>query len=598
MTEPSPNSILPESCPEFQGFPDFRSNVTYTPIQAFTVVLPNSSRGCARIVLYMIRRILGWVDEEGNPVEEQLQFSLSDLSKGANVSRRATMDALKEAIEKRYVNCLQEPRAKTVGDSGCSGVYELRWDYQNFTNDSEEFDGFYYQQSYIGKGGKPWSSRKNVPNDFFDIVVKEESLATIRLVGCLLFYSIAWGAGGERKTKVQKSHRELSRLTNLGRTSIKSALSTSLQKNYVVQVEKGRFDLSSNQDNSTSVYGISWAKSSKEQTLTSVQKVTTESDRCKMYPREPRNIGAKSTHGTVQNLTTDRCKKNRPIGAKSDHEIGAKSDHVKEIKLKRNKTTERYGENAVAVSLLIKEGFDEGASKFLANNYSLELIKNQIEALPRRNPNGNPLGLLRKSIEDNWSIPEKRQTSDASPTSVFCSAFYAGFNGNSGSLVAKPSQTDLEASEKLVQSFGAKTNFEKLGRRFGTFSKTRSPEARSCAQAVRSSGDAFLVSLRTKTKKSQPVVDKQEEKKSLYRTYLGQAETKVKKNNPELYRKFISYRMEKAEKNPLLKNGSEQMREAFNSDSWRIEDFANFISTNQVAEVLDFNMWAKSEGAV
>jgi len=48
--------------PSFPGFPDFRANVTFVPIQFFTVVLPHSSRGAARIVGYVLRKILGWVD--------------------------------------------------------------------------------------------------------------------------------------------------------------------------------------------------------------------------------------------------------------------------------------------------------------------------------------------------------------------------------------------------------------------------------------------------------------------------------------------------------------------------------------------------------
>ena len=52
--------MTPSSFPEFPGFPDFRANVTFVPLQFFTVVLPHRSRGCVRLVGYMIRRLLGW----------------------------------------------------------------------------------------------------------------------------------------------------------------------------------------------------------------------------------------------------------------------------------------------------------------------------------------------------------------------------------------------------------------------------------------------------------------------------------------------------------------------------------------------------------
>jgi hypothetical protein len=65
--------------PTFPGFPDFRANVTFVPLQFFTVVLPGSSRGMVRIVGYALRRLLGWVDQHGNPTREQLRFTYREL---------------------------------------------------------------------------------------------------------------------------------------------------------------------------------------------------------------------------------------------------------------------------------------------------------------------------------------------------------------------------------------------------------------------------------------------------------------------------------------------------------------------------------------
>ena len=48
----------------FAGFPDFRANVTFTPIQFFTVVIPHCQRTCIRVIGCMLRRVLGWVDVE------------------------------------------------------------------------------------------------------------------------------------------------------------------------------------------------------------------------------------------------------------------------------------------------------------------------------------------------------------------------------------------------------------------------------------------------------------------------------------------------------------------------------------------------------
>ncbi len=48
-------------------------------------------------------------------------------------------------------------------------------------------------------------------NAFFDVLIPQERLSVIRVVGALLFYSIKWGPGGERKVPVQLSISQLSR---------------------------------------------------------------------------------------------------------------------------------------------------------------------------------------------------------------------------------------------------------------------------------------------------------------------------------------------------------------------------------------------------
>ena len=91
--------------PEFPGFPDFRANVTFVPLQFFTVVLPHRSRGCVRLVGYMIRRLLGWVDTKGNPTDEQFEFSYRELINEGNLSRASIAGALMELKEDWASQC-------------------------------------------------------------------------------------------------------------------------------------------------------------------------------------------------------------------------------------------------------------------------------------------------------------------------------------------------------------------------------------------------------------------------------------------------------------------------------------------------------------
>lgn len=184
--------------PPFPGFPDFRANVTFVPIQFFTVVLPYCARGTVRIVGYALRKVLGWVDERGNPTREQLRFTYRELIEHAGVSREAIADALREAVERRCLRCLELPQPDTAGQAGRSGVYELCWDREGaYTDDPAAFRGFYYPEAVVieEREGeqvvrRPKAARKNIPNAFFDHLLRQERLAVVRVVGALLFYSI------------------------------------------------------------------------------------------------------------------------------------------------------------------------------------------------------------------------------------------------------------------------------------------------------------------------------------------------------------------------------------------------------------------------
>lgn len=49
-------------------------------------------------------------------------------------------------------------------------------------------------------------ARKHIPNAFFDVLLPRERLAVIRVVVGLLFYSIQWGPGGERKVLARRNN--------------------------------------------------------------------------------------------------------------------------------------------------------------------------------------------------------------------------------------------------------------------------------------------------------------------------------------------------------------------------------------------------------
>ena len=97
----------------FAGFPDFRSNVTFVPIQFFTVVVPHRSRGAVRIVGYVLRKLLGWVDQAGNPRQEQLRFTYRELVRAAGISRNLVGKALEEAVACHCLRCVRPEKSRS-----------------------------------------------------------------------------------------------------------------------------------------------------------------------------------------------------------------------------------------------------------------------------------------------------------------------------------------------------------------------------------------------------------------------------------------------------------------------------------------------------
>jgi hypothetical protein len=87
QASPTHRTELTATAGAFQGFKPPTSSTTYTPNQFFDVVLPHASRGCLRAVAYLIRKTLGWSDEEGNPQNPEAHVSFREFIDQAGVSR-------------------------------------------------------------------------------------------------------------------------------------------------------------------------------------------------------------------------------------------------------------------------------------------------------------------------------------------------------------------------------------------------------------------------------------------------------------------------------------------------------------------------------
>ena len=236
---------------DFTGYAPPTSSTTYTPNQFFDVVLPHASRGCLRLVAYLIRKTLGWSDDEGNPQNPEAYVSYRELIESAGISRGAIKEAIQEALDRRYIDCLRFGQPHRAKEEGFSALYSLRWDEgERYVTDPDEFQGF-----YAGNG-----NLTHIPNDFFDYTVPNEPLAVVQVIGVIIRNTIGWQTKfGMRRQKVEMSFSEIMRRTGIGsRTTVSNALKTAIDGCHIRRVERGFFDPHAGVESRATVYAIRW----------------------------------------------------------------------------------------------------------------------------------------------------------------------------------------------------------------------------------------------------------------------------------------------------------------------------------------------------
>lgn len=517
---------LPRTEPLFKGFPELRSNVLYCPKQFFTVVIPSSSVNCIRIVSHMLRKTLGWVDENGEPLRERHEFSYREFEEDAGIVPSALQRAIDEALQSRFVRRLQKAEVQTQGQKAKSAAFELRWAEKQYTDSPALFQGFFLQPSYIDDAGQTRIGRKNIPNIFFDYLVKNENRALIRVVGTLLWYSIDWGKGGERRTTVRRSLRDLVRLTQLAKGSVVRALDEAVEKGFIERVEPGVFDLAGNKHGVVTVYGIHWTTEYTYGYDGEPIDIRPGGERFKNETRAVLVDASKMRHGqagrTLQKRDTEtgseRFENETQRASKTRHGERFKNETIritnKDILNTHivNTAADSSGTNAVVEGTLAKEllrtaGFSEPVAATLSLNFPLDVIKNQIGLLPKRAATRNPLGLLRRAIEENWPAPEdpKLPTSVVSiPAAEFAASFYAGYHQNPSSPVSEPSPADVQVADKflsrLLELSADPAQAPTWGREFGALVAYRHRKNErsfpSLKIAVQQYGDEFYSNLK------------------------------------------------------------------------------------------------------
>lgn len=600
------------NAPRFEGFQNFRANVTFVPRQFFTVVIPSSSRGTVRVVGYALRRILGWVDRNGEPTRTQLRFTYRELIDHAGVSRDSIAAALKEAIERRFLVCIQEPGPDSAGRQGQSGVYELCWDKDGpYTDDPGKFRGFYYPEATVVeeirdgvRSHRPKSARKNIPNAFFDYLLPQEPLSVIRTVGTLMFYSIEWGPAGERQVNVAKSISSLSSLARMSRHHVHRAIVEARRQGYIVQVDGGCFDPAAARKSKPATYAIRWMTEPGMQTsIPPVGKGERETeDRSKRVNGQPVGNGARDrsekANGERSEKVNDISIKTGILKTNTAAAVGGVGGEVKTGTLLRS----------ASFAALREVGFDESAARRLAANYPADVIRRQIEWLPLRRSRHSRLGLLRRAIEQDWAKPDHGQIGDDAHrmARVFASHYYAGYHGFSGEAQTPPLDRDVETAAafilRLLAIDPSPTRIPEWGRRFGRLVRSRHSSGSGAPTflwlTLVAYGDLFLHELQGhRRNRSEAGEAKARELymaryRSAYLDFLRVEESQLRRDRPDLGAAFDTHRDELRRKmtGAAVHTPATWLARFDSEESW-LTGFADFFARHPEHPVPDFWEW-------
>ncbi len=573
--------------PSFAGFALPTSNTTYTPNQFFDVCLPHYSRGVVRLVAYMIRKTLGWCDSHGNPVEDEVLVTYQELIDNAGISREMIRQSLDEAIAGKFIKCVREGRPDTAGKSAVTALFALRWDGgAEYIKDRKQFKGF-----FEGEGNRTY-----IPNQFFDLLIPQAALAVIKVVGSVIRFSIGFQVRrGSRRQHVALSYREIHNYTRIGSSStLSTAIQKALESNYIVRVEDGFFDPKAGKESRAATYSLRWADS-------------------KAYELTGQKIEAGKTNRKISNRSENRSGTGQKIEARdrSENRSDIKIKHTNNTFKQQMPSTHDSQASVVAADEIHKKlrgaGYDEKTARLLAVKHSPTTIENQIRWLPKREAARNPLGMLRRAIEENWPEP---MTAEVGLTQlsvgdgiVFAKHFFAGLGGNQSDPTAEPSTSESATAERFVQRllrvWPDHGRVSTWGRVFGQMvhercTTTRKPIA-SLVLALRLFGDEFFAQQSQSHRRAMAEARRADwEKhqinfKNEWLKYIAASEEDYRSARREDYERFETAR--NAEREKFHRSGFRSIADSvlsrFDTDEVRLLAFQKFFE----GDVLDFAGW-------
>ena len=586
----------------FHGFKLPTSSTTYTPNQFFDVVLPHASRGCLRLVAYIIRKTLGWSDEHGNPQNPNAHVTYRELIENAGISRGAIKEAIAEAMDKRFIDCLRFGQPHKAGEEGFSALYSLRWDErEEYVTSLPDFNGF-----FAGNG-----NLTHIPNQFFDYLVPREALAVVRVVGVIIRHTIGFQTRfGFRRQHVEMSFSEIMRRTGIASSStVSTALKSAIEGSYIRKVSEGVFDPEAGAMSKATTFSVFWEDSPQFEPETGNGSKIEAEDRFK-------NRSGKSE--TVQ-------KSKRGIGSEIEAENGPKIEAATVQKSKREafknrsdiKTTnlnnppKQQQTDAVAggnetLSLLVQKlmavGLDGAKASEIVERFDRERIERQIDALPSRKVKSSRTGFLIRAIE--LDIPVEAPGGSRTAGAQFAEHFYAEVGGNAGDPVGCVSSADEEAAGSLLAKLPSTLSSipERAGREMARFVMRQSERSkfpvRSLPLAIRTFGDEFLASCTLKAEREQrerAAARKEEHQKQfepIYREQLRKKAAQIESEGGETWEKCSAWFKTRAERRRgMSETFYRRVMQQWESDEGRTEIILEFLSETHPEAVPSFWEW-------
>ncbi len=618
----------------FHGYAPPTSSTTYTPNQFFDSVLPNASRGCLRLVAYLIRKTLGWSDEEGNPQNPEAYVSYRELIETAGVSRGAIKDAIQEALDKRYITCLKLGQPHRANEEGFSALYSLKWDErEEYITDPDEFDGF-----FSGNG-----NLTHIPNDFFDYTIPNEPLAVVQVIGVIIRNTIGWQTKfGMRRQKIEMSFSEIMRRTGIGsRTTISNALKAAIDGYHIRRVEKGVFDTNAGIDSKATVYAIRWQDDEETDRAKVEQPNLFDLDEVNGSKSGPGDLGSNTVSqttvqkvdrsSTVQNMDRGVSPKSGPANGSvlgpatvqnvDSDEFKNRTD-IKTTNLNNLPKQHQTGEPDVVAGgqslsrlcgKLLAEGLEPSTANRLVENYPAEQIERQIEWLPLRNVRTSRTGMLIRAIERDMPKPGASEVPrTVTDEEAFVEGFYEGWSNGKAEALVPASPSEIPTAVRLLKSVRAQlpeADARDLGRRFGRYCGSHQAEGKksiaSFVVQARNHGFPFVDGIVEKMRSEKLAAYKKAKdehesaNKESYELFLVQLESQFSSERPDAFAEFTEWEAEaRANIEKKTQFGGEKMvarrLSFFDSEEAGRERFVEFFSQHADTPIPSFWEWDAS----